>query len=72
MLEVVRKRGLKINPLTAAQAYVPSSCRVIQNRVGTAPLMWFEKDGKVLVSMPGVPFDTQEMFCTHCSTAHLS
>jgi nicotinamide-nucleotide amidase len=26
--------------------------------------MWFEKDGKVLVSMPGVPFETQEMFCT--------
>ena len=61
VLEVVRKRGLKINPLTAAQAYVPSSCRVIQNRVGTAPLMWFEKDGKVLVSMPGVPFETEEM-----------
>lgn len=64
VLEVVRKRGLKINPLTAAQANVPSSCTVIQNRVGTAPLMWFEKDGKVLVSMPGVPFETQEMFTT--------
>lgn len=64
VLEVVGKRGLKINPLTAAQAYVPSSCRVIQNKVGTAPLMWFEKDGKVLVSMPGVPFETEEMFHT--------
>ena len=64
VLEVVRKRGLKINPLTAAQAYVPSSCTVIQNRVGTAPLMWFEKDSKVLVSMPGVPFEMQEMFST--------
>lgn len=61
VLEVVRKRGLKINPLTAAQAYVPSSCRVIQNKVGTAPIMWFEKDGKVLVSMPGVPFEMEEM-----------
>lgn len=62
VLEVVAKRGLKINPLTAAQANVPSSCRVIQNRVGTAPLMWFEKDGKILVAMPGVPFETEEMF----------
>ena len=62
VLEVVAKRGLKINPLTAAQAYVPSSCKVIQNRVGTAPLMWFEKDDKVLVSMPGVPFEMEEMF----------
>ena len=64
VLEVVAKRGLKINALTAAQAWVPSSCRVIQNRVGTAPLMWFERDGKVLVSMPGVPFETEEMFRT--------
>ena len=64
VLEVVAKRGLKINPLTAAQAYVPSSCSVIQNRVGTAPIMWFEKEGKVLVSMPGVPFEMKEMFAT--------
>lgn len=61
VLEVVEKRHLKINQLTAAQAYVPSSCRVIQNRVGTAPIMWFERDGKVLVAMPGVPFETQQM-----------
>ena len=59
--EVVDTRHLKMNPLTAAQANVPSSCRVIQNKVGTAPLMWFEKDGKVLVSMPGVPFETETM-----------
>ncbi|MBQ9077533.1 MAG: CinA family nicotinamide mononucleotide deamidase-related protein [Muribaculaceae bacterium] len=60
--EVVRKRGLKLNGLTAAQAIVPTSCRVIQNKVGTAPLMWFERDGKVLVAMPGVPFETRRMF----------
>ena len=64
VLEVVEKRHLKINPLTANQAYVPSSCRVIQNKVGTAPIMWFEKDGKVLVSMPGVPFETETMMST--------
>lgn len=62
VMEVVGRRGLKINALTAAQAIVPTSCRVIQNRVGTAPVMWFEKDGKVLVAMPGVPFETREMF----------
>lgn len=61
VLEVLEKRNLKINTLTAAQAMVPSSCRVIQNRVGTAPIMWFEKNGKVLVSMPGVPFETEQM-----------
>lgn len=60
--EVFRKRNLPMNRLTADQALVPSSCRVIQNRVGTAPIMWFEKDGRVLVSMPGVPFETHRMF----------
>ncbi len=60
--EVVGRRGFKLNKLTAAQAIVPTSCRVIQNRVGTAPIMWFERDGRVLVSMPGVPFETREMF----------
>ncbi len=58
---VVGARGLKLNELTAAQAIVPTSCRVIQNEVGTAPLMWFEKDGNTLVAMPGVPFETVTM-----------
>lgn len=49
--------GFTINELTYAQAMVPENCTVIQNVVGTAPLTWFEKDGKVIVSMPGVPYE---------------
>lgn len=56
---VFERRGLQLNALTEDQALVPSSCRVIQNRLGTAPVMWFERDGHVLVSMPGVPFETE-------------
>ena len=60
--EVFAIRGLQLNPLTEAQAMVPSSCRVIQNRLGTAPIMWFERpDGRVLIAMPGVPFETEGM-----------
>lgn len=59
---VVEKRGIKLNSLTATQAIVPTSCKIIQNEVGTAPIMWFEKDNKILVSMPGVPFEMREMF----------
>lgn len=48
-----------LNPLNQSQALVPKDfCTVINNKVGTASISWFEKDGKVLVSMPGVP---QEM-----------
>lgn len=62
ILRIFSSRGISLNALTAAQAMVPTSCRVIQNLVGTAPIMWFERpDGKVLVSMPGVPFETQTM-----------
>lgn len=60
--EVVGKRGIRLNSLTADQALVPTSCRVIQNRLGTAPIMVFERDGKTLVAMPGVPFETRGMF----------
>lgn len=62
--EVFRKRGLSLNRLTADQAMVPTSARVIQNLVGTAPIMWFERNApkQVLVAMPGVPFETEHMF----------
>lgn len=46
-----------LNELTRSQALVPRNCQVIQNRVGTAPIMWFEQNNKVVVSMPGVPFE---------------
>lgn len=39
------------------QADVPDGCEVIQNRNGTAPCMWFNVNGKIFVSMPGVPFE---------------
>lgn len=39
------------------QAEVPDVCRVLMNHRGTAPGMWFEKDGKPFVSMPGVPHE---------------
>lgn len=46
-----------LNPLTHDQAYVPKDCTVIQNKVGTAPITWFERNSKILVSMPGVPYE---------------
>ena len=49
---------IPMNALNKSQAMVPKDCLVINNRVGSASVSWFEKNGKVLVSMPGVP---QEM-----------
>ncbi len=46
-----------VNELTRNQAYVPEKSTVINNAVGTAPITWFDHNGKVLVSMPGVPYE---------------
>ncbi len=43
------------------QAEVPDNCKVILNKRGTAPGMWFEKEGKTFVSMPGVPYEMKGM-----------
>jgi nicotinamide-nucleotide amidase len=57
ILNLFTKQGRTINELTRNQAIVPDKCTVIQNKAGTAPCTWFEKDGKILVSMPGVPYE---------------
>lgn len=49
---------IPMNALNKSQAMVPKDCTVINNPAGSASASWFEKDGRVLVSMPGVP---QEM-----------
>lgn len=57
--EVFAHRGNVLNPLTLGQAMVPATATVIQNKRGSAPITWFDKKGKVLVSMPGVPFEME-------------
>ena len=44
-------------PSHKEQCYMPVNAKVMTNRKGTAPGMWFEQDGKVIVSMPGVPYE---------------
>ncbi|WP_205512753.1 CinA family nicotinamide mononucleotide deamidase-related protein [Longitalea arenae] len=46
------------------QAEVPDVCTVLPNARGTAPGMWFEKDGKVFVSLPGVPHEMKGLMIT--------
>ncbi len=39
------------------QCYMPANALLLKNKMGTAPGMWFEKEGKVIISMPGVPYE---------------
>lgn len=48
-----------VSNVNLAQAEVPDVCEVIQNKRGSAPGMIFKKDGKIFISMPGVPYEMQ-------------
>lgn len=54
-------RNLPILPVNEQQAELPEMADVLINRRGTAMGMWFERDGKVVVSMPGVPHEMEGM-----------
>ena len=55
--EMMRRRNFPMNERNRNQAEVPEACRVLKNGAGTAPGMWFEKDGTIYISMPGVPHE---------------
>lgn len=74
-IQTVLAGRIPMNALNHSQAYVPESAVVIQNRVGSAPATWFERDGAVLVSMPGVPQEmttvmTEEVIPRLCRKFH--
>lgn len=54
---IFASRGFKVTEVNRKQAEVPACATVMPNHNGTAPGMWFEKDGHIYVSMPGVPFE---------------
>lgn len=59
------KRGRPMLERNREQALVPNNCHVLFNAQGTAPGMMWEKDGKIVVSMPGVPFEMKHLMETH-------
>ena len=54
-----KRRGRELTELNRLQAALPSACEMISNPVGTAPGMWFHRNDKVFVSLPGVPHEMQ-------------
>jgi nicotinamide-nucleotide amidase len=63
--KMMRKRNFQMNENNRRQAEVPESCTVLTNAAGTAPGMWFEKDGTVFISMPGVPAEMKYIMNEH-------
>lgn len=51
------QRGREVLEVNRQQADLPDNCTILTNPLGTASGMWFEKNGKIVISMPGVPYE---------------
>lgn len=58
---IYKLRNREITEEARKMSYVPDNCIAIQNSLGTAPGMLFRKEDKVIVSMPGVPYEMKAM-----------
>lgn len=56
---IFERLGKPITDALHDQCWMPQNATILTNKMGTAPGMWFEEGGKVLVSMPGVPFEME-------------
>ncbi len=61
VVDIFAAYGKEVTPINRLQAEVPAICTAIRNFNGTAPGMWFDVNGKVFVSMPGVPYEMKAM-----------
>ncbi len=53
--KIFEKRNIPLREAHRNQCFLPEKAELLFNGLGTAPGMWFESNGKILVSMPGVP-----------------
>ena len=65
LFEQVFKRPGAMLERNKKQAEVPDVCTVLKNERGTAPGMLFEKNGKIFISLPGVPHEMQGIMKDH-------
>jgi nicotinamide-nucleotide amidase len=56
-----KQRGFAVTETNRKQSEVPEGCIVIRNPQGTAPGLWLEKDEKIFVAMPGVPYEMKSI-----------
>ena len=63
--DILKRRNFTMNENNRKQAEVPENCMILNNNVGTAPGMWFEKMGTIFISMPGVPPEMKYIMSSH-------
>ncbi|MCJ8288695.1 MAG: competence/damage-inducible protein A [Crocinitomicaceae bacterium] len=56
-----KARGKGVLEVNTKQAEMPENARVLKNDMGTASGMWFDHKDKVLISLPGVPYEMKHL-----------
>lgn len=64
MKEIFQSRGKEVLEMNRSQAMIPKDCILLPNQQGTAQGMWFEREGVVYISMPGVPHEMKHLLET--------
>jgi nicotinamide-nucleotide amidase len=59
---MLEARGMTMNERNIRQAELPDNCELLHNSAGSAQGMWFKKDDKDYISLPGVPFEMKAIF----------
>ncbi|MBI9068847.1 MAG: competence/damage-inducible protein A [Salinivirgaceae bacterium] len=59
---VINSLNSTMNILNKEQALFPKGAKLLRNKQGTAPGMWFENQGRITISLPGVPFEMKYIF----------
>ena len=65
IIDYFTNRNLPILQSNRDQALIPKSCQVLPNSRGSASGMWFEKNGVVFISLPGVPYEMKGIMNDH-------
>lgn len=60
-----KNRNFPMLEVNQWQSMVPSRCTVLFNRVGTAPGMWFKENDKIIIALPGVPYEMKYLMTEH-------
>ncbi len=54
--------GVVMNERNRKQAELPENCELLRNSAGTAQGMWFTRDGRNYISLPGVPYEMKAIY----------
>lgn len=59
LYDFLAQKGCEPTPNNEKQAYVPYGAEVLENPIGTAPGIWLEHQGKIIILLPGPPHEVE-------------